>query len=82
MKEVLTAIAGASCVVLVIVVCVADPHKEANDRGLRTAEIQGQMAYEAGVEASANPYQGTRNYSDESFTWLDGWMAAKKEAGE
>lgn len=40
----------------------------------------GRRAYEAGIPATANPYQGERGMTMESRAWLEGYIAAKKEA--
>ena len=37
----------------------------------------GHTSGDAGLEASANPYQGTRGHSRESELWLEGWLDSK-----
>ena len=41
---------------------------------LSTAYKRGQSAYTAGVEASANPYQGMNSTKNQATAWLDGWV--------
>jgi ribosome modulation factor len=61
----------------VLIICLAPNPDE--KRRIRNEE-RGRAAYEAGVPANANPYQGT--YTATSAQWLDGWIAASKEKGK